>query len=212
MSAYSIIHEKPAGGKPRQSPNRIKDTRVPNGRLTGRYPLPARSNGRHTNKRSAVVAAGLTAVVWGLTGIFVRLLSTNSLSSSDCHCLVQDNSNQPAAKSAFLLEFWEILRGPGAAILDCLFRAFTARKNSTRYEAQQTTIAREPSIELCRAFLQGCPRCSRFVEPTRIEHHSCRHRVLRISLPLRLSRPLDRANESSRRGMGVWHTPHRNSS
>jgi len=125
-------------------------------------------------------------------------ISTDRLSSSNCHCLVQKNSNQPDAKSAFLFEFREILRGPGAAILDYLFRAFTVRKDSTRYEAQQTMIAREPSIELCRAFLQECLRCSRVVQPTRIEHHSCRHRVLRTSLPLRFSRPLDRANESSR--------------
>ena len=131
-------------------------------------------------------------MMWGLNGIFVRLLPL--LSSSNCHCLVHENSNQPAAKSAFPLEFWKILRSPGTAIVDCLFRAFTVRKNSTRYEAQQTMIAREPSIELCRAFLQECPRCSRFIEPTRIEHNSCRHQMLRTALPLRCSaiRPSER--------------------
>src|SRR6267154_731264 len=132
------------------------DARVPDGRLTGRYPLPpSRLVLRSLSVASEVQASCthehrvLTAFVRtkcscggradrvdvGLTGILVRLLRL--LSSSNCHCLIQKNSNQPAAKSAFL---------------------------------------------------QECPRCSRFIEPTRIEHHSCRHHMLRTSHPLRFSR------------------------
>ena len=102
------------------------------------------------------------------------------------------------------------MRGPDAAILDCLFRAFTIRKNSTRYEAQQTMIARESSIELCRAFLQECPRCSRFIEPTRIEHHSCRHHHDAHQSSLEIFSAIRPRDESSRSGMCVWHIPHRN--
>jgi hypothetical protein len=90
-------------------------------------------------------------------------ISTDKRSSPNCHCLVQENSNQPTAKSAFLLELWGMLRGPDATIFDSLFRAFTALKNATRYEVQQIITAREPSIEFCRAFLQKCLHCSRFV-------------------------------------------------
>src|SRR5258706_4868467 len=144
------------------------DARVPDGRLTGRYPLPpSRVVLRSLSVASEVQASCthehrvLTAFVRtkcscggradrvdvGLTGILVRLLRL--LSSSNCHCLIQKNSNQPAAKSAFVLEFSGILRGPDAAILDCLFRASTIRKNSTRYQARQTLLASDTRIHLC---------------------------------------------------------------
>jgi hypothetical protein len=52
-------------------------------------------------------------------------------SSSNCHCLVNENSDQPAAKSAFMSKGWRVLRGSDSTILDSLFRAFIALKNST---------------------------------------------------------------------------------
>src|SRR5262249_16030261 len=62
--------------------------------------------------------------------------STDRPSLSNCHCFVHPNSNQPAAKAPFLLEFREILGGSDATILNCLCRAFRVWKNSTCYEAQ----------------------------------------------------------------------------
>ena len=90
-------------------------------------------------------------------------ISTDDSFSPSRECLVHYNSNQPAAKGAFMLKVWKVLRGSDSRTFDSLFRAFTALKNSTRYEVQQTITAREPSIELCRAFVQKYPHCSRFV-------------------------------------------------
>jgi hypothetical protein len=91
------------------------------------------------------------------------LLSTDEPFSPSRECLVHYNSNQPTAKSAFMLKVWKVLTGSDSRTFDSLFRAFTALKNSTRYEVQQTIAAREPSIEFCRTFLQKCPHCSHFV-------------------------------------------------
>ena len=123
---------------------------------------PLGDRGLHAWSRGAAQKRKISSIFRDLCLLYEGV-SIDKPSSSNCHCLVQENSNQPAAKSAFLLELWGILRGSDAAILDCLFRPFTVLKNSTSHEVQQAITAREPRIELCRAFLQKCPHCSRFV-------------------------------------------------
>jgi|SRR6266404_3849933 hypothetical protein len=89
-------------------------------------------------------------------------LSLPKPSSSSSQCFVDQNSEQPAPKSAFMIKVGRVLRGCESTIFDGLFRTFTAPKDSTGYEAEQTITAREPSIELRQVFLQNYPQLQLF--------------------------------------------------